>query len=216
MKSALRDLPFLSPVPHDEEPDPPSTGKQKPCSTSEPGYYSSIACTLSEHLNARRWPLKGGKGTGFVGVPKRPENPVTCFPVEKRLTTFCASLCSYKMCSLCTPSGDGGTASVLLLKIRTYPQGFAHIKYSTSFSFPHTAFRCVFCTLPLELVGQRSGTYLPVPRIPARLTLSIMFPPPFCKLESFAFVDILFFNISRLTGESQYKHVFTRKRTLHS
>lgn len=38
-----------------------------------------------------------------------------------------------------------------------------------------------------------SGTYLPVPRIPARLTLSIMFPPPFCKLESFAFVDILFF-----------------------
>ena len=31
IKSALRDLPFLSPVPHDEEPEPPSTGKQKPC-----------------------------------------------------------------------------------------------------------------------------------------------------------------------------------------
>lgn len=56
----------------------------------------------------------------------------------------------------------------------------------------------------------------PSPRIPARLTLSIMFPPPFCKLESFAFVDILFFNISRLTGESQDEHVFTTKRTLHS
>ena len=24
----------------------------------------------------------------------------------KRLTTFCASLCSYKMCSLCTPEGE--------------------------------------------------------------------------------------------------------------
>ena len=31
IKSALRDLPFLSPVPHNEEPEPPSTGKQKPC-----------------------------------------------------------------------------------------------------------------------------------------------------------------------------------------
>ena len=88
MKSALRDLPFLSPVPHDEEPDPPSTGKQKPCSTSEPGYYSSIACTLSEHLNARRWPLKGGKGTGFVGEPKRPENPVTRFPMGEGGTQY--------------------------------------------------------------------------------------------------------------------------------
>ena len=47
-------LAFASPVPRDEQPEPPSPG--------------------------RRWPLKG-----------------------KRLTTFCASLCSYKMCSLCTP-----------------------------------------------------------------------------------------------------------------
>ena len=65
MKSALRDLPFLSPVPHDEEPDPPSTGKQKPCSTSEPGYYSSIACTLSEHLNARRCRCQATDDSGF-------------------------------------------------------------------------------------------------------------------------------------------------------
>ena len=47
-------------------------------------------------------PPKGWQRNWIRRGAKRPENPVTCFPVEKRLTTFCASLCSYKMCSLCT------------------------------------------------------------------------------------------------------------------
>ena len=32
---------------------------------------------------------------------------MTCFPVEKRLTMICASLLSFKSCSLCTPTGIG-------------------------------------------------------------------------------------------------------------
>ena len=36
-KVSVTGFAFLSPVPHDEEPDPPSTGKQKPCNTSELG-----------------------------------------------------------------------------------------------------------------------------------------------------------------------------------
>ena len=51
-------------------------------------------------------PPKGWQRNWIRRGAKRPENPVTCFPVEKRLTTFCASLCSYKMCSLCTPKGE--------------------------------------------------------------------------------------------------------------
>ena len=39
-------------------------------------------------------PPKGWQRNWIRRGAKRPENPVTCFPVEKRLTTFCASLCS--------------------------------------------------------------------------------------------------------------------------
>ena len=36
-------------------------------------------------------PPKGWQRNWIRRGAKRPENPVTCFPVEKRLTTFCAS-----------------------------------------------------------------------------------------------------------------------------
>ena len=51
-------------------------------------------------------PPKGWQRNWIRRGAKRPENPVTCFPVEKRLTTFSALLCSCKMCSLCTPKGE--------------------------------------------------------------------------------------------------------------
>ena len=56
--------------------------------------------------------------TALTGEGKQANRPFgrwKCTPIPaardfhlkvKRLTTFCASLCSYKMCSLCTPEGE--------------------------------------------------------------------------------------------------------------
>ena len=54
IKSALRSYLLVSPVLHDEEPDPPFLWKAEALQrASEPGFYLSIACIQSEHLNAR-------------------------------------------------------------------------------------------------------------------------------------------------------------------
>ena len=53
-QGTLRDLPFVSQVLHDGEPKPHFLWKAEALQrSSEPGSYLSIACTLSEHLNAR-------------------------------------------------------------------------------------------------------------------------------------------------------------------
>ena len=61
--------------------------RRKNKQTALAGDGNAPLLVLTHHFH-----LKVGKGTGFVGGATRPENPVTCFPVEKRLTMICASL----------------------------------------------------------------------------------------------------------------------------
>ena len=54
--------------------------------TSKWGEVRRLACPLRRFPFAAPPNCGGGKGTGFIGEPPRPANPVTCFPPGKVVT----------------------------------------------------------------------------------------------------------------------------------
>ena len=52
-------------------------------------------------------PPKGWQRNWIYREAQRPENPVTCFPVEKRFTTFCTSLTLLQNVFAVHPGGGG-------------------------------------------------------------------------------------------------------------
>ena len=153
-------------------------------------YFFFILRNMQKKCNHQR----GGRFLGFIGLWIaltgnefiELSSPLRGAPSKRRSLRCSIYLsASYGMISIMKSATSGVFFPPLgaLQHQKSVQANWIHIgKQSVSIIAERSSFVTTF-----------SGTYLPVPRIPARLTLSIMFPPPFCKLESFAFVDILFF-----------------------